>query len=147
GDVVITGAGAKEIRLKPGQYKVEASKDGKVVRQELVTVTRKGRQIVKISAEPAPLAAAATEKAASAWEKSRAARPAEQQVEAVVKRLKELDSRFDGRVEPTIKDGVVIGLVFNTDLVSDLSPVRALTGLEDLVCCGTANRQGMVTDL
>src|SRR5262249_19549361 len=29
-DVVITGAGAKEIRLKPGQYKVQASKDGKV---------------------------------------------------------------------------------------------------------------------
>ena len=43
GDVVITGAGAKEIRLKPGQYKVEASKDGKLVRQELVTVSgRKG---------------------------------------------------------------------------------------------------------
>src|SRR5262249_24710550 len=31
GDVVITGAGAKEIRLRPGQYQVEASKDGKVV--------------------------------------------------------------------------------------------------------------------
>jgi tRNA A-37 threonylcarbamoyl transferase component Bud32 len=30
GDVVITGAGAKEIRLKPGQYQVEASKDGKL---------------------------------------------------------------------------------------------------------------------
>src|SRR5262249_61540977 len=39
-DVVITGAGAKEIRLKPGRYKVEASKDGKVVRRELVTVSR-----------------------------------------------------------------------------------------------------------
>src|SRR5262249_17529130 len=39
-DVVITGAGAREIRLKPGQYKVQASKDGKVVRQELVTVAR-----------------------------------------------------------------------------------------------------------
>jgi WD40 repeat protein len=51
GDVVITGAGAKEIRLKPGQYKVEASKDGKVVQQELVTVSRNGRQIVRISTE------------------------------------------------------------------------------------------------
>jgi serine/threonine protein kinase len=28
-DMVVTGAGAKEIRLKPGQYKVEASKEGK----------------------------------------------------------------------------------------------------------------------
>jgi hypothetical protein len=76
-----------------------------------------------------------------------AAQPAEEQVEAVVKRLKELNPRFDGRVEPTIKDGVVIGLRFNTDPVSDLWPVRALTGLEDLVCCGSLNRQGMVTDL
>ena len=54
-DLVITGAGAKEIRLKPGQYKVQASKDGKVVRQELVTVTRNGRQVVRISKEAAPL--------------------------------------------------------------------------------------------
>jgi serine/threonine protein kinase len=145
GDVVITGAGAKEIRLKPGQYKVEASKDGKVVSRELVTVTRKGRQVVRISAEPAPPAAAAKEK--SAWEKSVAALPAEQQVEAVAKRLKELNPRFGGRVEPTIKGAVVIGLRFDTDQVSDLSPVRALTRLEDLVCCGTAPDQGMVADL
>jgi hypothetical protein len=140
GDVVITGAGAKEIRLKPGQYTVAASKDGKVVRQELVTVTRKGRQIVKISAEPAPLAA-------SAWEKSVAALPAEEQVEAVVKRLKELNPRFDGPVEPTIHDAVVIGLRFNTDAVSDLSPVRALTRLESLDCYGSPERRGMVADL
>ena len=55
-DMVITGAGAKEIRLKPGRYKVEASKDGKVVRQELVTVSKNGRQVVRVSreGEPAP---------------------------------------------------------------------------------------------
>jgi WD40 repeat protein/tRNA A-37 threonylcarbamoyl transferase component Bud32 len=58
GEIVITGAGAKEIRLKPGQYKVEASKDGKLVRQELVTVTRDGRQVVRISKESEPLTAA-----------------------------------------------------------------------------------------
>src|SRR5262249_30246266 len=57
GDVVITGAGAKEIGLRPGQYKVEASKDGKVVRQELVTVTRNGRQVVRVSKEAEPLTA------------------------------------------------------------------------------------------
>jgi WD40 repeat protein len=58
-DVVVTGAGAREIRLKPGQYSVEARKDGKVVRQELVTVTRNGRQVVRISHEAAPLTEAA----------------------------------------------------------------------------------------
>jgi serine/threonine protein kinase len=70
GDVVITGAGAKEIRLRPGNYKVEASKDGQVVRRELVTVTRNTRQVVRISQEAAPV----TE--AERREKSAAALPA-----------------------------------------------------------------------
>ena len=51
-DLVISGAGAKEIRLKPGRYTVEARKDGKLVRRELVTVTRNGRQVVRVYQEP-----------------------------------------------------------------------------------------------
>ncbi len=50
-DIVIKGAGAKEIRLKPGQYKVLATIDGKVVQRELITVHRNGRQIVRITQE------------------------------------------------------------------------------------------------
>jgi len=50
-EMVITGTGAKEIRLKPGQYKLLASKDGKLVRQELVTVTTNGRQVVRVTRE------------------------------------------------------------------------------------------------
>jgi hypothetical protein len=144
-DVVITGAGVKEIRLKPGQHKVEASKDGKVVRQELVTVTRNGRRVVRISKEAEPGGPAAI--VPDPWEKSVAALPAEQQVEAVTRRLKELNPRFGGPVEPTIRDGAVIGLAFNTNNVSDLSPVRALTRLESLDCNGTAERRGLVADL
>jgi serine/threonine protein kinase/Leucine-rich repeat (LRR) protein len=51
-DIVITGAGAKEIRLKPGRYTVEASKDGKLVTRKLVTVTTNGKEVVRISQEP-----------------------------------------------------------------------------------------------
>jgi hypothetical protein len=145
GDVVITGAGAKEIRLKPGKYKVEASKDGKVVRQELVTVRRNGRQAVQISKEPGP--SAGTASADATWEKSVAALSAEQQVEAVTRRLKERNPRFSGVVEPTIREGVVTGLRFQTDRVDDLSPVRALRRLETLDCPGTPHHKGMVTDL
>ena len=43
-DIVIKGAGAKEIRLKPGQYTVEARKDGKLVSRELVAVTKSGAE-------------------------------------------------------------------------------------------------------
>src|SRR5262249_35187198 len=126
GDVVITGAGAKEIRVKPGQYKVEASKDGKVVSQELVTVARNGRQVVRISKE------AASSVEAERWAKAVAGLTAEQQVKAVVRRLKELNPAFDGTVTPTIENGVVTGLTLRTDDVDDISPLRALIGLRDL---------------
>jgi serine/threonine protein kinase/Leucine-rich repeat (LRR) protein len=61
-DIVITGAGAKEIRLKPGRYTVEATKDGKVVSRELVTVTKDGRQVVRVSQEAAPVPKTAAQK-------------------------------------------------------------------------------------
>src|SRR5262249_43959164 len=139
--------GAKEIRLRPGQYKVEASKDGKVVRQELVTVTRRGRQVVRITAEPAPVTATDTEKSASAWEKSVAALPVEKQVEAVERRLRELNPEFRGKVESGIRDGKVWRLAFLSDRVTDISPVRALKGLESLACGGSAPRKGRLSDL
>jgi len=140
-DVVITGAGAKEIRLKPGQYKVEASKDGQVVREELVTVTRDGRQVVRISKE------GVSPNVAEQWERSVAQLPAEQQVKAVVRRLKELNPAFDGTVTPTIENGVVTGLKLLTDNVTNISPVRAFRNLEALDCRGTPDCAGKLADL
>jgi hypothetical protein len=140
-DLVISGAGLKEVRLKPGQYKVEASKDGKVVSRELVTVSKNGRQVVRITKEAASLTAA------QAWEKSVAALTPEQQAEAVARRLKELNPGFDGKVTPIIVHGVVAGLRFITDQVEDISPVRALTGLESLDCHGTFPKNGKLSDL
>jgi hypothetical protein len=140
-DLVITGAGAREIRLKPGQYQVEASKDGKVVSRELVTVTRNGRQVVRVSKESAPSAQA------EAWEKSVAALPPEKQVEAVARRLKELNPGFDGQVVSEISNGQVTKVGFHTHAVADLSPLRALPRLDSLTCGGTVETQGKVTDL
>ena len=57
-----------------------------------------------------------------------AALPAEKQVEAVAKKLQELNPGFEGRSRRTItiKSGVVTKLEFATDNVTDISPVRAL---------------------
>jgi Leucine-rich repeat (LRR) protein len=140
GDVVITGAGAKEIRLKPGRYQIKANRDGKLVRQELVTVARNGRQIVRIGKD---IELTEYER----WERSVSKLPAEKQVKAVVMRLKELNSGFDGKVTPTIEYGVVTGLRFKTDEVGDISPLRALPGLLTLECRGTFLKNGKVTDL
>lgn len=48
----ITGAGVEELKLRPGRYKFSASKDGQPVKQELVTITRGGRKVVRVTLEP-----------------------------------------------------------------------------------------------
>jgi Protein kinase domain len=60
-DVAIAGAGPKEIRVRPGEHRIAATKDGKEWASDtIVTVTRGGKQIVKISQEnPHPPNAAA----------------------------------------------------------------------------------------
>jgi WD40 repeat protein len=51
-DIVISGAGVHEIRLRPGEHKLKATKDGQLVKEELVTITRNGKQVVKVTMEP-----------------------------------------------------------------------------------------------
>jgi WD40 repeat protein len=57
GGLLITGAGPQEVRLKAGSYRVLAAKDGKSVKEELVTISRGGKRVVKVSVEsPTPAA-------------------------------------------------------------------------------------------
>jgi PAS domain S-box-containing protein len=143
-DIVITGAGAKEIRLKPGRYTVEGIKDGKIVSKELVTVTNNGKQVVRISQE-AKVAKAATD--AAAWERVVAGLSPAEQVKAVGARLKELNPDFDCKVESAIENGAVVGLRFTTDHVKDISPIHALTRLQKLDMRGSAWFKGSLADL
>ena len=46
-DVILTGTGLSEIRLRPGTYQVKATKDGRAF-TELVTVERNGREVVNV---------------------------------------------------------------------------------------------------
>jgi hypothetical protein len=52
GGLVITGAGPKEVRVRPGTYTVRASKDGKPVTEELISITRGGKETVRVRREP-----------------------------------------------------------------------------------------------
>jgi formylglycine-generating enzyme required for sulfatase activity len=88
------------------------------------------------------------------WMKDVAALPAEKQVEAVAKKLQELNPGFDGKVTdangrgtPLIENGVVKGLGFSTDNVIDISPVRALAGLKSLQCDGSGVGKGKLAAL
>jgi serine/threonine protein kinase len=57
-DLTITGAGTQEVRVKPGTYHVRTSKDGKPIGEEVVTITRNGKQVVKVTVKPDPEARA-----------------------------------------------------------------------------------------
>jgi hypothetical protein len=62
GDLVITGAGPREVRLRAGSYRLRATRDGKPVKldRDLVAISRGDRQIVRVRLEdvtPAALAA------------------------------------------------------------------------------------------
>jgi serine/threonine protein kinase/tetratricopeptide (TPR) repeat protein len=73
--------------------------------------------------------------------------PAKEQVKAITAKLKELNQGFSGNVKESIENGVVVGLEFQTDAVTDISPVRALPGLKILTCTGSTENKGMLADL
>jgi len=93
------------------------------------------------------------------WKKEVEAMPAERQLEAVSKKLVELNPGFDGKLTgfrgtgnrktgmPLIEDGVVTQISFETDNVTDISPVRALSGLTYLTCEGSGISKGKLSDL
>ena len=46
-EIVITGAGVHEVRLRPGPHQLKVMQDGKPVREELITITRGGKQVAR----------------------------------------------------------------------------------------------------
>jgi Leucine-rich repeat (LRR) protein len=88
------------------------------------------------------------------WVKATQALPAEKQIEAVSKKLMELNPGFDGKVTgaegrstPKIVMGVVTEIGFLSDNVTDISPVRALAGLKRLDCRGLPGDKDKLSDL
>ncbi len=81
------------------------------------------------------------------WMKDVQALPAEKQVDAVSKKLMELNPGFDGQVKPKIEKGVVTGLLFSPHNVTEISPLRALAGLQVLQCSGSAKDTTKLFDL
>jgi len=60
----------------------------------------------------------------------------DKQADAVATKLKELNPGFDGKVTHKKEGNVVTAFEFVTDNVTDISPVRALTGLKSIRCWG-----------
>jgi hypothetical protein len=83
-----------------------------------------------------------------AWCRRVAGLAPEAQVAAVLAKLQALNPGFDGRsARVRIDEGSVVEFRFLTDDVTDVRPVRALTGLHALGCTGSAPGKGRLTDL
>jgi serine/threonine protein kinase/Leucine-rich repeat (LRR) protein len=145
------------ISVDPGKHRLRVEKDGFQFLTKDFMVEAEGKTTLRARMVPVRVAANAGQPskpwntpAFQQWMKSVAALPAEKQVEAVSKKLMELNPGFDGKMTPKIDQGVVTGLSFITDNVTDISPVRALTGLRFLTCGGSepgAKPNGKLVDL
>jgi hypothetical protein len=132
-----------EQKLPSGDYDLEVTDTtaGLQFDTRTFTIKRDGHAVVKVWFEKKKPAVAAD------WPREVAALPAAKQVEAVAARLKERNPGFDGKVTHKIEDGVVTQLGFVTDNVTDIAPVRALTGLQALRCQGSEPGTGQLVDL
>jgi serine/threonine protein kinase/Leucine-rich repeat (LRR) protein len=71
----------------------------------------------------------------------------EKQVEAVAKKLQELNPGFDGKVTHKVWDGAVKEVVISSEKITNISPIRALPQLAVFQCYGTFNARGRLSDL
>ncbi len=102
----------------------------------------KGSGVGDKTAGPKEDAASASER----WRRAVAEMLAEDQVEAVARELKKRNAGFDGLMNPTYKNGFVVGLSFSTRKIKDLSPLSALRSLTEVTISGQGD-EGQALDL
>ena len=145
GKVEFSQPGGKEaisITVDPGKHRLKVEKDGFRFFAKDFELESGGTETIKATLEPVKVVSAQPNKpwntpAFQQWTKDVAALGAGKQVEAVAKKLQELNPRFDGNVAPLIQGGIVTDLGFHSINVTDISAVRALRGLKRLSCWGT----------
>ena len=94
------------------------------------------------------LAGLAAEPTGDAFIKTVSTLPAEQQVGAVIAKLKKLNPDFNGKETHKIENGVVTTLSFSSVGVTDISPVKALRWLRTLnITPPTPNQKGSLENL
>ena len=165
GSVEITRKGETgpiTISVDPGKHRLKVTKDGFTVFGQEFEIEEGGRQPITASlmplekrsgmAEPT-LASSDSRLAVNApwfadWAKEVAAMPAERQVDAVRKKLVELNPKFDGKATFIIHNNIVQMFQLYTDHVVDISPVKALVHLDELQCPGSSfDSKGILSDL
>jgi serine/threonine protein kinase len=175
GKVEISQKGGREtvfISVDPGKHRLKVEKEGFTIFGQDFEMKSGGRTPIKAKLvpleenpamagnAPAPVVDGAKKPlffqtpGFEPWAKGVAAMPAEQQIMAVSKKLMDLNPEFDGKVtgldsvssSPRIENGSVTEFGFDTDHISDISPVRALSNLNCLNC-SSIGLAGDIADL
>jgi Leucine-rich repeat (LRR) protein len=122
----------KHLPLKYVNCEFKSERDGEILRSIKTLET--------INDKPAEHALGVSD----AWVKEMSAKPAPQQLQAVMDKLKALNPGFDGKETHAFDEAgkAVIELNFCTDKLTNISPVRALTSLHKLRCTGTLTANG-----
>jgi serine/threonine protein kinase/Leucine-rich repeat (LRR) protein len=141
------------ISVDPGRHRLRVEKDGFQFLTKDFMVEAEGKTTLRarmVPVKPAAIVGQPSQRwktpAFQQWMKTVQALPAEQQIEAVSRKMMELNPGFDGMVTPTIERGVVTRISLNDREMSDISPVRAFAGLKQLRC-GSPNRNSKLSDL
>jgi len=169
------GDGKIKISVDPGKHRLKVVKDGFTTYGQEFEMEKNGKKEITARLEPLgeKPAMVATPSAASPapsppvpvpvptdkklmgyqmpgfdqWVKVVVALPAEEQIQVVAQKLQELNPGFDGKVTPSIGEGIVISMDILVDHVTDLSPLRALPNLSYLECLGSPPCEGKLVDL
>lgn len=161
------GGGTVTISVDPGKHRLKVEKDGFTIFGQEFEMQEGGSKTITAKLLPVKVAeVTSVEKPANQptepsnapnfqqWMKDVAAMPAQEQVKAVSKKLVELNPRFngvltagDGKSPPRIVNNVVNSIGLLTDEVTDISPVRALSGLTHLTCGSSGFGKGKLADI
>ncbi len=172
---VADAAAGWNIDIAEGQYQARLASGGDQFQLEhnQVTVTRGEKTLLKVSLIPSnvtgpagePLARSEPDKtvgpakpaaAAKPWQPTPeqqafidevAKLPAEAQVDAVAKKLQEINPGFDGNFKHVVEGNHVTDFSIKVFEVNDLWPVRALPALSALAVTGDTGRRGKLSDL
>lgn len=151
--VVVVSSGAGEVarltpengwqgELPPGHYTAVVEGDGAIVEPARFAV--QPGQVQQLTLRGGPPGGPVGE----AWLGYVADLPTDRQVQAVLRKLTELNPGFSGRSEFwSVEKGVVTEFRVYTDEIRDISPVRGFPELRSLGCYGSKPGRGKLADL
>jgi serine/threonine protein kinase len=149
------GGGDKvTLSVEPGEHRIKVTKEGLTAYAAEFEMSWWGHHTIKAKLEPLPSTVSAgiaisPDPDSASWHSTVQSLSAEKQLEAVSRKLVELNPGFDGSLTwsvtnepPRIENGVVVAMQLSTASLSDISPLRVLIGLQDLNC-----NSGILADL